>query len=226
MSMLNMGKGALLLTALCLWMMGPVGSPPAEAAQASPGRVAELAGGAGQLVLITGTGGSNARLSLHERDGDGTWRQVLSTRAYVGKKGFGKTKEGDMKTPVGTFRFTMAFGIQPDPGAPMGYTQVDSSHYWCGDSNSPHYNQFVSTRDHNDFNKKDSEHIIDYTTAYAYAMNISYNEDGRPGLGSAIFLHCQTKNKFTAGCVAIPEKDMIAVLRRTRPGCAVVLEAR
>ena len=220
----NAGRGALL--ALALWT--GMGADLAWAAQASPERVAELAGArdADQLVLVTGTGGAGARLTLHERDEDGTWRQVLSAPAWVGKKGFGKTREGDMKTPVGAFRFTMAFGVRPDPGALMDYTQVDATHYWCGDSSSPLYNQFVSTRDRDDFSKKESEHLVDYATAYAYAMNISYNEEGRPGLGSAIFLHCQTKNKFTAGCVAIPEKSMIEVLRRVREGCAVVIEAK
>ena len=106
----------------------------------------------------------------------------------------------------------------------MEYTQVDDSHYWVGDSNSEYYNQFVSTRDYDDFNKKDSEHIIDYTLAYKYCLNISYNYDGTPGKGSAIFLHCQTKNKFTAGCVAIPDEAMITVMKNVKAGCVLVMD--
>lgn len=177
-----------------------------------------------QIAIVSGTKGSAADFSLHEKDGAGRWRRVLSSPAYIGRNGWGKQREGDGKTPTGVFRFTMAFGIEPDPGCPIGYTQVDGTHYWVGDSGSPRYNQFVSTRDYDGFSKKDSEHIIDYALAYPYVLNISYNEEGEPGRGSAIFLHCTTKNRFTAGCVAIPKKAMAEVLRRVREDCLIVMD--
>lgn len=178
-----------------------------------------------QLVIVQGTKGSNAKFSFHEKDSvSGEWNEIISCNAFIGKNGWGKTREGDSKTPTGVYTFTMAFGILEDPGCAMGYTQVDDSHYWDGDSKSERYNQFVSTRDYDDFNRKDSEHIIDYTLAYKYCLNISYNLDGEPNKGSAIFLHCQTKNKFTGGCVAIPERDMREVLRHVKEGCVVVMD--
>ncbi|MCR5346811.1 MAG: L,D-transpeptidase family protein [Fretibacterium sp.] len=196
------------------------------AAAPSPGWVADLKAvkDAEQIVIVSGTKGSNADFSMHEKDEDGQWHQVLSAQAYIGKKGWGKKREGDGKTPVGVFRFTMAFGIKADPGCPMGYTQVDDTHYWNGDSNSPRYNQFVSTRDGDKFSRKSSEHIVDYTLAYPYVLNISYNEEGTPNRGSAIFLHCYTRNHYTAGCVAIPEKVMIEVLKRVKDNCVVVMD--
>ena len=184
-------------------------------------RVAE---DADQLAIVSGTKGSNANFYFYERSFDGQWQEIFSCPAFIGKKGWGKTREGDMKTPRGVFTFTMAFGIDDDPGCPMGYTKVDSSHYWVGDSRSEFYNQFVSTRDYDSFNKKDSEHIIDYDMAYRYCLNISYNEDGVPGYGSAIFLHCYTKNKFTGGCVSIPREEMAEVLKRVKDGCVVVMD--
>lgn len=177
-----------------------------------------------QLVIVSGTKGSNADFYFYEKNSDGEWEEIISCPAYIGKKGWGKTKEGDAKTPRGVYRFTMAFGINEDPGSSIGYTQVDESHYWVGDSNSEKYNQFVSTRDYKNFSKKDSEHIIDYDLAYKYCLNISWNEDGTPGKGSAIFLHCYTKNKFTGGCVAIPEKKMFEVLRHVKDGCVVIMD--
>ena len=177
-----------------------------------------------QVALIQGTVGTNANFSFHVKNDEGIWHEIISCPAYIGKKGWGKTQEGDMMTPRGVFTFTKAFGIEKDPGCPMGYTQVDNSHYWVGDSESEHYNQFVSTRDYDDFNKKDSEHIIDYKQAYKYCLNISYNADGVPGEGSAIFLHCQTKNKFTAGCVAIPEKYMRELLTLVENDCVVIMD--
>ena len=178
-----------------------------------------------QFITVIGTGGSNAIFTMYEKDCEKDWQKVIVTPAYVGKKGFGKTREGDLKTPVGIFHFTKAFGINKNPGCSLGYTQVDETNYWCGDSNSPYYNQFVSTRDYNNFNKKDSEHIIDYALAYKYVLNISYNEDGKPGLGSAIFLHCFTKNHYTGGCVAISEEQMLEVLRRVKSDCKIIIRA-
>ena len=179
-----------------------------------------------QLVIVQGTKGSDAKFSFHERDNaSDEWHEIISCNAFIGKKGWGKTREGDMKTPRGVYTFTMAFGILEDPGCAMPYTQVNDSHYWVGDSNSERYNQFVSTRDYVDFNHKDSEHIIDYDLAYKYCLNISYNHDGTPKKGSAIFLHCQTKNKFTAGCVAIPPESMREVLRHVREGCVVIMDS-
>ena len=197
-------------------------------AKPSPEWISELkaAQNTEQLVIVQGTKGSNAKFSFHERDNDsGEWNEIISCNAFIGKKGWGKTREGDMKTPTGVYTFTMAFGILEDPGCPMGYTQVDDSHYWNGDSNSERYNQFVSTNEYDDFSRKDSEHIIDYKLAYKYCLNISYNSDGTPSKGSAIFLHCQTKNKFTGGCVAIPESDMREVLRHVKEGCVVVMDS-
>ena len=177
-----------------------------------------------QLVIVSGTKGSNADFYFYEKNPDGEWEEIISCPAYIGKKGWGKTREGDLKTPRGVFHFTMAFGINDDPGCEIDYTKVDETHYWVGDSDSEKYNQFVSTRDYKNFNKKDSEHIIDYKLAYKYCLNISYNEDGTPGKGSAIFLHCYTKNKFTGGCVAIPEGKMIEVLRHVKDGCVIVMD--
>ena len=194
----------------------------------SPEWIANLkaAENASQLAVIAGTGGSNAKFSFHEKDEFGVWREIVSCPAYIGKKGWGKTREGDMKTPVGVYTFTMAFGIYDDPGCPMGYTKVDDTHYWDGDSNSERYNTFVSTREYDSFNKKESEHIIDYDMAYKYCLNISWNESGTPRKGSAIFLHCYTKNKFTGGCVSLPENKMREVVRHVKDGCVVVMDTR
>ena len=211
----------ILVTCLLL-MVSPV------FAKDSPEWVGELsvADDAEQLAIVSGTHGSNARFSFHEKDDDGTWKEIVSCPAYIGKKGWGKTREGDVKTPVGVYTFTKAFGVKADPGCPMGYTQVDETHYWGGDSNAPkYYNMFLSTRDYDDFTpNSESEHIIDYQPGYEYCLNISWNMDRVPGRGSAIFLHCYTRNKYTGGCVAIPEDKMREVLRHVKDGCVVIMD--
>ena len=175
-----------------------------------------------QLILVGATGGSDALFAMYEKRG-GLWWETYATHAYIGRNGLGKEREGDGKTPIGVFHFTKAFGIAPDPGCALGYTQVDDTHYWVGDEMSPLYNQFASTRDGASFGKAESEHIIDYATPYQYCLNISYNEGGTPGLGSAIFLHCYSSRTHTGGCVAIPEDGMRRVLRALKPGCRIVI---
>ena len=223
---MNFLRRLQILKFLLILIMTVIISPVSAFGKSSPEWVADLnvAQDYGQIAIVKGTKGSEAEFSFHVKDFDGNWSEIISCPAYIGKKGWGKTREGDMKTPKGMYNFTMAFGINDFYGCKLGYTKVDDSHYWVGDSNSERYNQFTSTRYYDDFDKKDSEHIIDYKEAYKYCLNISYNEDGVPRLGSAIFLHCQTQNKFTAGCVAIPEEKMKEVLENVRDDCVVIMD--
>ena len=180
-----------------------------------------------QMVVVAGVSKQTAWISLHEKDREGNWQQVLTTPGFIGKEGLGKTKEGDGRTPVGTFHFTKAFGICPNPGTKLPYTQVDENIYWSGDVRpGKHYNEMVDIRQIPDLNQENSEHIVDYNPHYKYCLNISYNEEGTPGKGSAIFMHCFGPNKpFTGGCVSLPEAKMKALIQRVEPGCAVVIDS-
>lgn len=60
---------------------------------------------------------------------------------------------------------------------------------------------------------------------YQYCLNISFNEEGAPGRGSAIFLHCfGPAMPYTGGCVAIPEYIMVQVMQNVREDCVVVID--
>jgi L,D-peptidoglycan transpeptidase YkuD (ErfK/YbiS/YcfS/YnhG family) len=52
--------------------------------------------------------------------------------------------------------------------------------------------------------------------AYDFAAVIAYNTARIPGRGSAIFLHVGTGGA-TAGCVSLPVKQLLRVLRWLRP---------
>lgn len=181
----------------------------------------------GQLFVIAAYDTSTAWVSLHQKDADGSWQMVMSTPGYIGKSGIGKMKEGDTRTPVGTFGFDAAFGIAPDPGCAIPYTQVDEGTYWSGDEREGgHYNQMVELKDDPCLDTEDSEHIIDYTRQYQYCLNIDYNKEDVPGAGSAVFLHCLGPCKpYTGGCVAIPEDQMLVVMRHVSPDCVVVIDS-
>ena len=180
-----------------------------------------------QLFVVAAVGQTTAYVSMHEKDKSGNWKQIMSTPGFIGKFGLGKEKEGDGKTPVGTFLFNAAFGIAEDPGCALDYLRVTENEYWSGDQREGyHYNEMISIEDLPDLNKDDSEHIIDYDREYQYCLNISYNEKGKPGLGSAIFLHCFGDIKpYTGGCVAIPQDMMITVMQNVRKDCVVVIDS-
>ena len=184
-----------------------------------------------QIFVVAGLGmdRTTATVSMHERDEDGQWKQVLSTPGYVGKNGLCPDEdhaEGCGQTPIGIYHFNKAFGIAADPGCALPYTQISEDIWWSGDvRNGMHYNEMVDIREVPDLNKDDSEHIVDYEYQYQYCLNISFNEDGTPGRGSAIFLHCLGPEKpYTGGCVAIPENMMKQVMQRVEPDCVVIID--
>ena len=182
---------------------------------------------ADQLFVVAAYDTTTAWVSMHEKDKDGNWQMIMTTPGFIGKNGLGKTKEGDGKTPVGTFSFNAAFGIADDPGCAIPYTKVDENTYWSGDvRDDMQYNKMVSLKDYPNLDKDNSEHIIDYTRHYQYCLNIIYNDACVPGAGSAIFLHCLGPNKpFTGGCVAIPENQMKIVMQNVKPDCKVVIDS-
>jgi L,D-peptidoglycan transpeptidase YkuD (ErfK/YbiS/YcfS/YnhG family) len=198
---------------------------------ASPDWISKLdaAKNADQLFVVAAfnENATDAWVSLHEKQSDGSWHMIMTTPGFIGKNGLGKTKEGDSKTPVGTYHFNRAFGIADDPGSVIPYVKVDNDSYWSGDPREGfHYNELVNLKDLPDLDTGECEHLIEYIYHYQYCLNISYNEEGTPGLGSAIFLHCFGPAKpFSGGCVAIPEDHMKFVMQKVDEKTAVVIDS-
>lgn len=182
----------------------------------------DCADSASQVVLVDYQSGSRAKLSIHEKK-SGVWKELYSCTAYVGKNGIGKIREGDGKTPSGTYNLTQPFGIKADPGANMAYTQVTKYHYWCGTSGSDYYNQLVDMRVTGRKNTSDDEYLINYTGYYNYCMFVDYNASGAAGKGSCIFLHCSGSKASTGGCIAVPEKVMKKIVQWAEPGAKIVI---
>ena len=188
--------------------------------------------GTNQLIIVAATGmnKTTCKVSMHERDEEGNWIQIFSVDGYVGKNGMvlgSERKEGCGKTPIGVYHFDKAFGIADDPGCAIPYIKVTKDLYWSSDMrDGMHYNELVSINDVPELDVKNSEHLIDYTKAYQYCLNISFNEECTPGRGSAIFLHCTGNNKYTAGCVAVPKDTMKKIMQRVDPDCVVVIDTK
>lgn len=181
-----------------------------------------------QLIVVAASGmnSSDCVVSMHERNSDGDWVQIFSVSGYVGVDGLIYDEdryEGCGRTPIGTYKFTKAFGIAPDPGCAIPYIELTDDLYWSGDYNE-HYNQMVSINDHPDLDTSNSEHLVDYDPAYQYCLNIGFNRECTSGRGSAIFLHCFGSNPYTAGCVAVSEDTMVEILQRVEPNCVIVID--
>lgn len=181
----------------------------------------DVAESANQIIIVAADG-SSATVSMHNKEEEGTWTELLSTAGKIGRNGIGKTKEGDGKTPTGVYRFLFGFGNMPDPGCGLNYTQVDDSYYWVDDSDSAYYNQFVST----DGVTKDwdsAEHIASVKSSYNYVLALDYNVDCVLGKGSAIFMHCTPTGG--AGCIAVSEEMMMEIMQKVEAGCVVVIDS-
>jgi L,D-peptidoglycan transpeptidase YkuD (ErfK/YbiS/YcfS/YnhG family) len=196
----------------------PPAPPPAPtAAPAVPAPPA--APSDGQLIVVdaAGYGQSTATFTGYERRG-GVWHAVLGPwPANIGRAGFapaGEKREGDGRTPEGTYGFSFFFGIQGNPGVRYEYRPItDSAIVWDDDPASPNYNLWIDTRTGD--GGIDPEPMYN-PPAYDYGAVIAYNTDRVPGLGSAIFLHVSTGGA-TAGCVSLPTSQLLEVLRWLDP---------
>lgn len=140
--------------------------------------------------------------------------------ANVGSRGFAppdQKREGDNRTPSGAYGFDFAFGVLADPGVKLAYRRVTSDAIvWDDDSTSARYNLWTdrTTQDAGD----DPEPMYN-PPAYNYGAVIAYNVERTPGLGSAIFLHV-SKDRPTAGCVAVAQDRLVELLRWLDPARA------
>ena len=186
-------------------------------------------------IVVVGVAEDETKLCFYKYEGskdihttgdkqNGQWKLVLETEAIIGENGIGKRKEGDGRSPIGVYRFTGAFGILDNPGAKLDYTQVDESHYWVDDSDSNYYNKFIDV-DKVIKDWKSAEHICEFGESYHYVLSTSYNFEGIPGVGSAVFLHCSSEEaKSTAGCIAIPEVYMKELVKQVEPQCVLIVD--
>ncbi len=160
------------------------------------------------LVIVEGTGGADCLVYAYEKN-DGEWEQRVSTYGYLGENGMSSHRtSGDKTTPIGVFMMNTPFGQKEAlEGFPENYIQVTPDYFWTDSTNKltndPAY-------------RGDGEAVgtSAYSEYYDYAIDAGFNPFGIPEQGSALFLHCIGHDKdYTSGCVAIPEEDMISIMR-------------
>ena len=135
-------------------------------------------------------------------------------KCSVGKKGLSlKKKEGDEKTPKGTFKIGKLYFRKDkkfEIKTSLKTVKIKKNMGWCNDINySKKYNKLIKIKKnirHEKLKRKDNK--------YNLLIPIKYNfTKPKVGLGSCIFIHLTTNYNPTAGCVALKEKDFLIMLK-------------
>ena len=135
-------------------------------------------------------------------------------KCCIGKKGSTiNKKEGDKKTPKGTFKIENLYFREDRIKKPLTLLEcikIKKDMGWCDDISFPKkYNKLIKIK-----KKINHEKLKRNDHKYDFLIPIKYNfKKPTVGLGSCIFIH-QTKDyKPTAGCVALKEKDFLIMLK-------------
>jgi L,D-peptidoglycan transpeptidase YkuD (ErfK/YbiS/YcfS/YnhG family) len=138
-------------------------------------------------------------------------------RCCIGKKGStAHKKEGDKKTPKGTFEIENLYfrkDRKEKPKTLLRCIKIKKGMGWCNDVDFPKkYNKLLKISKkikHEKLKRKDYK--------YDFLIPIKYNfKKPNAGKGSCIFIHLTKDYKPTAGCVALKEKDFLIMLKLIR----------
>jgi L,D-peptidoglycan transpeptidase YkuD (ErfK/YbiS/YcfS/YnhG family) len=157
-------------------------------------------------------------------------------RAWQGETGSGhllaaeRGREGDHATPAGGVRDRhQHVRAEPNPGGlHYSYHQLVCGDWWDEDPYSSYCSRFVpmACAETPGFASR-SETLRKEGNAYPYLAVIDFNTGpiagGADALGAGIFLH-SWMGTSTEGCVALPESQLLQVLRWLRPHAHPVIE--
>ena len=135
-------------------------------------------------------------------------------KCCIGKKNTTiNKKEGDKKTPKGTFEIENLY-FRKDrikkPQTSLRCIEIKESMGWCDDISDPKkYNKLIKIDKklkHEKLKRKDYK--------YDLLIPIKYNfKKPVVGKGSCIFIHLTKGYNPTAGCIALKEKDFLILLK-------------
>ena len=135
-------------------------------------------------------------------------------RCCIGKRGLKKNKkEGDKKTPIGTFGIENLYYRKDrikKPVTSLKYVEIKKDMGWCDDIYFPKkYNKKIKINKkikHEKLKRKDHKYDLLIPIKYNFEKPVS-------GLGSCIFIHLTKNYKPTAGCIALKENDFLIMLK-------------
>ncbi len=138
-------------------------------------------------------------------------------KCCIGKNGSTKNKkEGDKKTPKGTFEIENLYFRQDrieKPFTLLKCISIKKNLGWCNDIRFPRkYNKLFKIEKrvkHEKLKRKDYKYDLLIPIKYNFKKPIT-------GLGSCIFIHLTKNYKATAGCIALKKKDFLIMLKLIR----------
>ena len=137
-------------------------------------------------------------------------------RCSIGKRGITvNKKEGDQKTPKGTFKFKSIFYRKDKLSNLKSFIKkkiIKKNMGWCDDPKSRFYNKLIELPF-----KESAEKMWLKSGIYDIVLVLNYNlKPIIKNKGSAIFLHLAKRNYSpTKGCIAVNKKDMFLLLQFT-----------
>lgn len=144
--------------------------------------------------------------------------------AAIGRSGTTiRKREGDGATPVGAMTFDHGYVRGDRNGSvrsPLGLERIRADMGWCDDPANPNYNRMVRLpfqHSHEIMSRGDQ--------LYDYCLVLDWNYSSRRrNLGSAIFFHVARSDfRATEGCVAIPRRYFMQLLRHLRKGQKLII---
>jgi D-alanyl-D-alanine dipeptidase len=189
------------------------------------------------VVLTENWASTTGVLHAFERDeAVAGWKeQGAGISVVVGKNGLGEgqglvrldfaaapaKKEGDNRAPAGIFRLSSAFGYAPADAADwvkLPYLALSKQIEGIDDPNSRFYNKLVDRSKVAKIDWRSSEQMRRDDLLYKWGVVVDNNAAAIPGAGSCIFLHIwKSPASPTAGCTAMPESDLVRLLRWLDP---------
>tara|TARA_A100001388_G_scaffold223220_1_gene174030 strand:- start:31 stop:525 length:495 start_codon:yes stop_codon:yes gene_type:complete len=135
-------------------------------------------------------------------------------KCCIGRKGStSNKKEGDKKTPKGTFKIENLYYRKDrinKPETPLKCVEIKNDMGWCEDVNFPKkYNKLIRISKkirHEKLKRKDNKYDLFIPIKYNFKRPV-------PGLGSCIFIHLTSNYKPTAGCIALKKKDFLILIK-------------
>ena len=135
-------------------------------------------------------------------------------RCCIGKKGSTRNKkEGDKKTPKGTFEIENLYfrkDRKKQLSTSLKCIEIKKNMGWCDDIHYPKkYNKLIKIKKkikHEKLTRKDYKYDLLIPIKYNFNKPIT-------GLGSCIFIHLTKDFKPTDGCIALKEKDFRIMLK-------------
>ena len=135
-------------------------------------------------------------------------------KCCIGKNGLTrKKKEGDKKTPRGTFKIENLY-FRKDrlekPFTSLKCIEIKKEMGWCNDVKYPKiYNKLFKTK-----KKIKHEKLKRNDYKYDLIIPIKYNfKNPVVGKGSCIFIHLTKNYNPTAGCIGLVKKDFFIMLK-------------